>query len=191
MGKIYLTQDPQSILKEFSHKTLRVFEVDEFKIADAKEVINEAYVYEEKVIAIIAKIFNIQAQNALLKILEEPPKGVEFVILTQNKNALLPTIRSRMQVINAICKTPIAQLELDLKNLTLESIYQFLKTLDHLPRTQAKDVIQSLLKSIQLLNLKLPQKELDFFNTAMEANHHYERIHIVLLPILLYLVQNK
>ena len=36
-----------------------------------------------------------QAQNALLKILEEPPEYVVFIILTENVNSLLPTIRSR------------------------------------------------------------------------------------------------
>lgn len=36
-----------------------------------------------------------QAQNALLKILEEPPEYIVFIILAENVNSLLPTIRSR------------------------------------------------------------------------------------------------
>ena len=35
------------------------------------------------------------AQNALLKILEEPPQGVHFLLLTDTPGALLPTIHSR------------------------------------------------------------------------------------------------
>lgn len=35
------------------------------------------------------------AQNALLKILEEPPSYVVFILLAENENLLLPTIRSR------------------------------------------------------------------------------------------------
>lgn len=40
-----------------------------------------------------------QAQNALLKILEEPPEYVVFIILAENTNSLLPTILSRSSVI--------------------------------------------------------------------------------------------
>ena len=42
-----------------------------------------------------ADTMNIQAQNALLKLLEEPPDGVRFLLLTENAQGLLATIRSR------------------------------------------------------------------------------------------------
>ncbi len=42
----------------------------------------------------------VQAQNALLKTLEEPPEYVVFLILTTNVDALLPTILSRCVVLN-------------------------------------------------------------------------------------------
>lgn len=193
MGKIYLTKDPTSILNDLSFPILRIFQADEFKIANAREIIREAYILEseEKAIAIVGKIFNLEAQNALLKILEEPPSGVEFLLFTPNKNALLPTIRSRMQIINAMIKTPLLPLELDLKNLTLEKIYTFLKNLDSLPRIQSQEIIQRLLKNIQESNIQLPQKELDFFSTAIRANLCYEKLQITLLPILLYLASQK
>ena len=37
----------------------------------------------------------VQAQNALLKILEEPPSFVVFILISENSNLLLSTIRSR------------------------------------------------------------------------------------------------
>jgi hypothetical protein len=37
------------------------------------------------------------AQNALLKILEEPRGGVRFILITSNKETLLPTLLSRLQ----------------------------------------------------------------------------------------------
>lgn len=40
-----------------------------------------------------------QAQNAFLKILEEPTQGVYFFLLTTNASALLPTVRSRAPVV--------------------------------------------------------------------------------------------
>ena len=41
-----------------------------------------------------------QAQNALLKILEEPPEYAVFLLLTDNPNKMLPTIRSRCTALN-------------------------------------------------------------------------------------------
>lgn len=40
---------------------------------------------------------NIQAANALLKFLEEPKENVTFFLVGMNKDALLPTIQSRVQ----------------------------------------------------------------------------------------------
>ena len=41
----------------------------------------------------------IEAQNALLKILEEPPAFAQFILTTQNRNKLLPTILSRCYLV--------------------------------------------------------------------------------------------
>ncbi|MCL2820838.1 MAG: hypothetical protein FWD38_08455 [Oscillospiraceae bacterium] len=42
-----------------------------------------------------ADTMNTNAQNALLQILEEPPKHTAFILCTDNPAALLPTVRSR------------------------------------------------------------------------------------------------
>ena len=42
----------------------------------------------------------VQAQNALLKTLEEPPEYAVILILTSNVSALLPTIQSRCVLLN-------------------------------------------------------------------------------------------
>ena len=44
-----------------------------------------------------ADLLNVYAQNALLKILEEPPPGVVIILVTSAEQELLPTIRSRSQ----------------------------------------------------------------------------------------------
>lgn len=42
-----------------------------------------------------AESMNVQAANALLKMLEEPPEAVIFLLVTHNRDRLLPTIKSR------------------------------------------------------------------------------------------------
>ncbi|HSX37087.1 MAG TPA: hypothetical protein VLG13_03175 [Patescibacteria group bacterium] len=54
-------------------------------------------------IAIIedAHLLTIEAQNALLKTLEEPPADTVLILTSSHEQALLPTIRSRVQTISA------------------------------------------------------------------------------------------
>lgn len=47
------------------------------------------------IIILEAQLMNDQAQNAILKTLEEPPEGIYIFLLTNDKNNLLPTIQSR------------------------------------------------------------------------------------------------
>lgn len=47
-----------------------------------------------------AEKLTIEAQNALLKVLEEPPLNVFLFLVSQNPDVLLPTIQSRCQLIN-------------------------------------------------------------------------------------------
>lgn len=49
----------------------------------------------EKKIYLFPQELGIEAQNALLKILEEPPKYGVFLLLTDSPEKLLPTVRSR------------------------------------------------------------------------------------------------
>lgn len=49
----------------------------------------------EHKIYLFAQDLGVEGQNALLKILEEPPKYGVFILLTDNPEKLLPTVRSR------------------------------------------------------------------------------------------------
>ena len=67
--------------------------------ADAYVLPNEAarkvYIVED------ADAMNPEAQNAALKILEEPPAGVIFLLCAENPGLLLPTVRSRCALLSA------------------------------------------------------------------------------------------
>ena len=69
-------------------------------IAKIREMITEAYIkpsVSEKRIFIIDKahLLTKEAQNALLKIIEEPPQYCVFILLCENTSLLLPTVLSR------------------------------------------------------------------------------------------------
>ena len=71
-----------------------------FSVDQIRSLRQDAYVKPhsaEKKVYIIdgAERMNEQSQNALLKILEEPPKNVIFILVTFSKTSLLQTIRSR------------------------------------------------------------------------------------------------
>lgn len=61
-----------------------------------------------------AESMNLQAANGLLKILEEPPAEVEFLLVTHARDKLLPTIRSRCR--QMVLPAPSHQQALDWLN---------------------------------------------------------------------------
>ena len=53
-------------------------------------------------IYLFAQDMGIEGQNALLKVLEEPPKYGVFLLLTDNPEKILPTVRSRCTELNLL-----------------------------------------------------------------------------------------
>lgn len=47
-----------------------------------------------------AHTMSTEAQNAMLKLIEEPPTGCIYILTATNKNALLPTLVSRMRILS-------------------------------------------------------------------------------------------
>jgi DNA polymerase III gamma/tau subunit len=58
-----------------------------------------------------------EAQNALLKLLEEPPLQTVILIETKFPNMLLPTIQSRLSVIKVESETQITSIQIEFINL--------------------------------------------------------------------------
>jgi len=86
-----------------------------------------------------AEKLTIEAQNALLKILEEPPASAIIILEARNKSQLLPTIQSRVVTFSTVPDRKIQQENLDIlseKNLllALEKIAQIEKPLSWLDR---------------------------------------------------------
>lgn len=58
-----------------------------------------------------AETLNTQAANAMLKILEEPPQAVIFILVTHNRDRLLPTIKSRCRPLALPAPTHVQALQ--------------------------------------------------------------------------------
>jgi hypothetical protein len=75
-----------------------------FSVEDAREVAEVAaqgpIAGEYKVIIIAASRVYREAQNALLKLFEEPPPGTYLFLILPTLGGLLPTLRSRLQLLN-------------------------------------------------------------------------------------------
>ncbi|MDP3724293.1 MAG: hypothetical protein Q8R11_01520, partial [bacterium] len=61
-----------------------------------KRAVSLKHIRPYKVVIEEAQQLTIPAQNALLKILEEPPENVQFVLTVPHRGRLLPTIQSRL-----------------------------------------------------------------------------------------------
>lgn len=113
-------------------------------IRDINKFINLEYsdINKRVVIIVNAHLMNDEAQNALLKNLEEPPMGVIFILLTSEKNKLLPTIISRCWEIDFDPLSP-AEIELILK--------KFFKIEDEVVKNVSHFCDGSVYKAVQLL----------------------------------------
>ncbi len=201
LNKIVVTSDFESLKakleSEFGINNLRFFISDDFLLENAKEAIAEAYIAEkdEKILVIHANSFRTEAQNALLKIIEEPPRNIKFIIATQSKNLLLPTIRSRMLIENNLTKKPKITLDLNLKTLSLKEITSFIdqKIADEQAQKFGKNELKELVGVIVTKAVdsgyKFSGDEMDYFFSLIKLADLNAKSHAVLTPLLLTIFQ--
>ncbi len=191
-GGIIITSEIEERAKEIeeSRHPLRcvTFLRDDFKIEDAKEVIAEAYKSEEntKTLILGAKSFNVPAQNALLKILEEPPRNILFVLLAPNKSTFLPTVRSRLSLHQEHTPKEHEVLNISLKTLDLSTLFAFVKEHDRLKKHEAKALIEQLMhQAIHVEKLPLNTAQLEGFEKALRLIELNSRFQSVLVMVLM------
>jgi DNA polymerase-3 subunit delta' len=87
----------------------------EIRVDDAQEVLKslslKSYEGGYKIMIIwMADKLNVAASNKLLKLLEEPPEKTIFILITENEEDIIQTIRSRCQILhfNGLSQTVIA-----------------------------------------------------------------------------------
>ncbi|MBQ4536873.1 MAG: DNA polymerase III subunit delta [Lachnospiraceae bacterium] len=93
--------DNQPDIIKVMHEKPNTISVDDIRAQVNNDVAIKPYSSPYKVYIINeAEKMTTQAQNAILKTLEEPPAYAVIILLTTNVNALLPTILSRCVVLN-------------------------------------------------------------------------------------------
>lgn len=95
-----LTNNHPDIIR-VTHEKPNTVSVDDIRTQVNNDVGIKPYSSPYKIYIINeAEKMNTQAQNAILKTLEEPPEYVVILLLTSNINAFLPTVLSRCVVMN-------------------------------------------------------------------------------------------
>lgn len=93
--------DNQPDIIKITHEKPNTISVDDIRAQINNDVAIKPYSSPYKVyIMNEAEKMTVQAQNAILKTLEEPPEYAVILLLTTNVNSLLPTILSRCVVLN-------------------------------------------------------------------------------------------
>lgn len=168
-------------------------EKSEIVVSQAREIITDAHILpnESEGKAYIIKdadTMNANAQNALLKLLEEPPSYAYFFLLASNPMALLPTIRSRLALINLPPAEPqqeeielaeeflsalelrelkIMELCVSIEKLDRESMKAFLRSMQIVIADRIKEE-----RSDYLLNAALLFHDLEKFSAANVSSGH-------------------
>lgn len=180
-------------LPKHSTRVIKNEEKSEFLIAQANLAIKEAYIAtnKKKFIILCGTSFRTEAQNSLLKVLEEPPSNIVFIIITNSKSSILPTILSRIP--HKFLKKPQERkvCDLDLMNLDLKDVYNFLKINQKISKLDAKNLVESMLFKIKQQNISLSTKELDIFSKAIKLIDLNSRPISILTTLLLALSQRK
>jgi DNA polymerase-3 subunit delta' len=168
-------------------------EKDEFQIEQANKTLKEAYIAsnETKYLFLCGATFRVEAQNALLKILEEPPKNIVFILLVSSKNSLLPTIYSRLPYKNLKKVVEKDDIELNIKKLDLKDIYTFIKNNQKITKDEAINIVETILIKANKENVKLNQKELDIFFKSIKLLELNSKPTTVLTYLLLSILEKE
>ena len=153
-------------LKPF--RTVKFIE-ENFKIEHAKAVLAEAYISESqtKYLVIGAEEFTSVAQNSLLKLLEEPPRNIEFIIVSPTKSNLLPTVRSRLPILKVNKTHENIEIDLNLARIDYAQLFAFLKEHARIKKIEAKELLEALFYRATVVDmLILTPMQLENFDKA-------------------------
>lgn len=197
LGHIMLVNDPIAYALEFhankNPQFFKIFCLEELNMELAHAIIDESYIAsaQTKTILIAANTFNIYAQNALLKILEEPPNNIVFVIFAKMKSLLLSTICSRLPVFNRLETQKLPAFSIAIESLSLDTIYTYIKEKEKDFTSNARLEVQSLFLDCIAYGLHFNKEEIKMFEKALLWSAQHDRVHFIFLPLLMLVFRKK
>jgi len=197
-GHILIASDIESEVERLErslqpHRVVKFIE-ENFKIEHAKAVLNEAYISESqtKYIILAALEFTAVAQNSLLKLLEEPPAHIEFILISPTKSNLLPTVRSRLPILKVTTVQKNIELAVNLARIDYAEVFDFLKENARAKKNDAKDLVEALFYQATVVNqLILTPLQLENFDKAYRLLDLNSRPQSVLAMLLMSFVREK
>lgn len=189
------TETVNKILQEFHiispHPDLLYFEDDQkLGIEQAKKIKEhlktKPFSAKFKIVAAqSAQNFTTEAQNSLLKTLEEPPGETIFILGCDKESSILPTVLSRCQVEYLHDQSNIVDSQLllhvqKLSNLTIPERFEYIEKLEN-----KEEFLQALINYYQK---KLPDN-LEFAKKLLDAEE-WVRSNVNIRAILEYLMLN-
>lgn len=163
------------------------------QIRDIQKRIQEKPIISEKKVYIIdnADLMTTEAQNCLLKTLEEPPEFAVIILIGSNSNTFLPTIKSRCTIMNFNKisdeeMTKYLREKCDVKNIDQNMLYMYQgsigKALELKEKQEEYRNIENIINNINRYDL------IDFINNAEilykskeEINDILDYINVILL----------
>jgi DNA polymerase-3 subunit delta' len=197
---IIVTNEPQKTLESLlSLKTDEVFTIietqaKEFLIEHATRAIEKAFVATDvnNYIILIAPRFSDISQNRLLKIIEEPPKNKYFILITESKSSILPTIKSRLPITVLHDNKNREIFKLDIDNLNLAKVYKFVQENNRLSYIECRVLVEQIAKiAIKSERYNLDESLLKVFSNSIRALEVGSPTSFILNTVLIKLLAKK
>jgi DNA polymerase-3 subunit delta' len=177
-SQIIITQRPKEILAKLEElkRDEKIITIDseerDFLVEHASLTIEKAFIASEQkeIITLIAPKFSIISQNKLLKILEEPPKNKEFILITKSKSSILPTIKSRLPIRVIKDRESKEKLDLDIENLNLAKVYEFVQKNRRISMVECKEMVEEIaVRAIESKRYNMDSSTLKIFSNSIKA----------------------
>ena len=123
--------------KDKGKKSQRSIGIDEVKSIQEKIHLKPLNSKMKAVIFKEAELLTTEAQNALLKVLEEPPPHTLIFLITKHSDAILPTVSSRCYTINLTAESTLAN-----EDTTIVEKYLFTDRFDVLRALELAAVLE-------------------------------------------------
>jgi len=120
-----------------------------------------------------ANVLTPEAQNSLLKILEEPPVYARIILEAETEQKFLPTIISRCQILQAEPDFLVDETELDFKNISLSDRFDWAEKTSKLEKEEVIKILNSILKTAKKREQKLSKNSINLLLEVIDNLSKY------------------